>query len=322
MNEAARAPLDVRFEGLSTPVDPRFAGMTFPAYRHFLDLEPVRRHPQVPNTPLVMPVALGARVGDEPVALALAEIREGQTANAEVLSLFVTPAYRGRGLGTALLDSMGVYLSRMGVDKAAGVYMTGQPGQQAVERVLEKAGWSRPEIRQLTLRFTLEQARRTGWYGKYPLEEGYAVFPWKDLTEADREALRESQRATGWIKPDLEPWKHDAEGFEPVSSLGIRLHGELVGWIINHALDERVVRFTCSFIRRDLGRRGKIVPVYTEAIRRLSSYTGFVECTLTAPVRHRGMSAFVLRRCAPFASFLGETRGTTKILARRDSLTS
>jgi GNAT superfamily N-acetyltransferase len=312
----ARVPLDVRLEGLSAPVDPRFLGMTFPAYRHFLDLEMVRRHPQVPNTPLVMPVALGARVGGEPVALAIAEIREGQTANGEVLSLFVAPDFRGRGLGTALLDSMGAYLSRMGVEKVVGVYMTGQPGQQALERVLEKAGWSKPEIRQLTLRFTLEQARRTGWYGKYPLEPGYTVFPWKDLSETEREALRESQRATGWIKPDLEPWKHDAEGFEPVSSLGIRLNGELVGWIINHALDARVVRFTCSFIRKDLGRRGKIVPVYSEAIRRLSETTDFVECTLTAPVRHRGMSTFVLRRCAPVASFLGETRGTFKLLAR------
>ncbi|MDL2718320.1 MAG: GNAT family N-acetyltransferase [Acidobacteriota bacterium] len=318
MNELTRPPIDVRFEGLSAPVDSRFAGMTFPAYRHFLDFEPVRRHPQAPNTPLVMPVALGAFVTGEPVALALAEIREGQTSNAEMLSLFVVPAYRRRGLGTALLNSMGAFLSRMGVEKAMGVYMTGQPGQEAVERVLEKAGWSKPEIRQLTLRCTLEEARRLDWYGKYALEEGYSVFPWKDLTETDREALKESQRVTGWIKPDLEPWKHDAEGFEPVSSLGIRLHGELVGWIINHALDERVVRFTCSFIRRDLGRRGKIVPVYTESIRRLSESTGFVEATFTVPIRHRGMSNFVLRRSAPFLSFsfLGETRGTTKILTR------
>ena len=314
MNDTARVALDVRFEGLSAPVDPRFTDMTFPAYRHLLALEPARRHPQAPTTPLVLPVALGARVGDEPVALALAEMREGQASNAEVLSLFVAPPFRGRGLGTALLDQTGVYLARMGAKKAIGVYMTGQPSQQAVERVLAKAGWSTPEVRQLSLRFTFEQVLRTGWYGKYPLEKGYTVFPWKDLTDAEREGLRESQRATGWIKPDLEPWRSDAENFEPVSSLGIRLHGEIVGWIINHAVDDRVIRFTCSFIRRDLGRRGKIVPVYTEAVRRLLEKTKFVEGTLTAPVRHRGMANFVLRRCAPLASFLGETRGTSKVL--------
>lgn len=314
MNASARAPLDVCFEELASPVDARFADMTFPAYRHFLALQRARRHAQMPSLPVVIPVALGARIGEEPVGLALAEVPEGQTANAEVLSLFVAPACRGRGLGTALLDAMGTCLSRIGVEKALGVYMTGRPNQEILERVLQKAGWTKPEFRQLTMRFTLEQGRRMGWYGRYPLEDGYSMFPWKDLTDAEREALRESQKATGWIKPDLEPWKHDAEGFEPVSSLGIRLRGEIVGWVITHAVDARTVRFTCSFIRRDLGRRGKIVPAYSEAIRRLSEGTGFVECTLTVPVQHRGMSSFVLRRCAPFASFIGETRGTTKLL--------
>jgi GNAT superfamily N-acetyltransferase len=317
MTTSAPAPLEVKLEGLSSPVDPRFREMTFPAYRHLLDLERVRRHPQVPNLPVVMPLALGARVSGEPVGLALAEIPEGQSAGAEVLSLFVSPPYRSRGLGTALLNAMATWLSQMGVEKALAVFMTGQPGQDVLERVLSKAGWPAPEIRQLTLRFTLEEARRTGWFGKYPLEEGYSVFPWKDLTDEEREGLRASQKATGWIKPDLEPWRNDAEAFEPVSSLGIRLNGEIVGWIITHAVNERVVRFTCSFIRRDLGRRGKIVPAYTEAIRRLSQGTAFQECTLTTPTRHRGMANFVLRRCAPHASFLGETRGTTRLLRPR-----
>lgn len=317
MNTPQRPPLDVRLEGLSAPVDPRFRDMTFPAYRHLLDLGRARRHPHMPEIPVVTPVALGARIEGEPAALVLAEIPEGQTANAEILSLFVSPPFRGRGLGTAVLDAMSTYLSRMSVEKVVGVYMTGQPGQEIVERVLAKAGFSPPEVRQVTLRFTLEEARKTAWYGKYPLEAGYSVFPWKDLTAGERESLRESQKATGWIKAGLEPWKHDSEAFEPVSSLGIRLHGELVGWIITHALDDRVVRFTCSFIRRDLGRRGKIVPVYSEAIRRLSQGSSFVECSLTVPVRHRGMATFVIKRCAPVASFLGETRGATKLLGTR-----
>ena len=314
MIASAGAPVDVRLEGLASPVDPRFLDMTFPAYRHFLALRQARRHPQMPTLPVVMPVALGARIGEEPVGLALGEVPGGQTANAEVLSLFVVPAFRGRGLGTALLDAMGTYLSRMGVEKAQGVFMTGRPNQETLERVLQKAGWTKPEFRQLTMRFTLEEGRRMGWYGRYPLGDGYVMFPWRDLADAEREALRESQRATGWIKTDLEPWKHDAEGFEPVSSLGIRLHGEIVGWVITHAVDARTVRFTCSFIRRDLGRRGKIVPAYSEVIRRLSEGTAFEECTLTVPVQHLGMSSFILRRCAPFASFIGETRGTTKLL--------
>jgi GNAT superfamily N-acetyltransferase len=311
----ARPPVDVRFEGLASPVDSRFTGMTFPAYRHLLALEPARRHPGIPGQPLVQPIALGASVGPEPVALALAEIPGGQTATAEVLSLYVVPALRGRGLGTALLAAMERYLARMGAEHAEAVYTAGSSGEQAIERILGKAGWSAPEHRQIMMRFTLEGARRMDWYGRYPFDDGYEVFPWKNLTDAEREGLRASQQATGWIKSDLEPWKHDSCGFEPVSSIGIRLGGEIVGWVITHALDERTVRFTCSFIRRDLGRRGKIVPAYTEVIRRLSEGTGFTDATLTVPAQHRGMSNFILRRCAPHATFVGESRGSMKRLA-------
>jgi GNAT superfamily N-acetyltransferase len=314
----ARVPLDVRLEGLGAPVDERFGLMTFPAYRHLLSLSPARRHPEDSNRPIVTPVALGAFVNREPAALALAEIPTGQAASAEVLSVFVAPEFRRRGLATALLGALGTYLARMGVEKASCVYMTGQESQAAVERVLEKAGWDKPETRQLILRFTLEQARRTAWFDKYPLDPGTSVFPWITLTAEELEALKESQRATGWIKPDLEPWKHDHVPVEPLSSLGIRLHGNLVGWVLNHAVSDRVVRFTCSFIRRDLGRRGKIVPAYSESIRRLSEGTAFEECSLTVPVRHLGMSSFVVRRCAPYASFLGETRGSCRRLSLDD----
>lgn len=267
------------------------------------------------DQPWVEPVALAAWRGEEPVALAVAEIPEGQAARAEILSLSVAAEHRGRGLGAALLAATERQLALRGVEEVRGVYMTGQPSQPALERLLVKAGWSAPETRQITMRFTPEGARRMDWYGRYPFGAGFEVFPWKEITDEERERLRASQRATAWIKPDLEPWRHDAYGFEPVSSIGIRLDGEIVGWVINHALDERTVRFTCSFIRRDLGRRGKIVPAYTESVRRLSKGTAFTTCTLTVPLRHGGMSAFVLRRCAPHALFIGETRGTGKRLA-------
>ncbi|MEO8585512.1 MAG: type 2 lanthipeptide synthetase LanM [Acidobacteriota bacterium] len=313
----ARTPLEVSFERLSAPADPRFLEMTFPAYRRLLALERERLHPDMPGQPIVLPVAVGAWGNGEPIGLALAEIAEGQTANAEGLSLFVRSAYRGRGLGIALLGAIEDCLARMGVETMGGTYMTGTPDQAALERVLEKSGWSKPEFRQLTMRFTLEGGRRMEWYGRYPFGEGYEVFPWKDLTSGEREALRESQRATGWITPGLEPWRHDALGFEPVSSLGIRLHGAIVGWVITHEVDERTVRFTCVFIRRDLGRRGKIVPALSEAIRRLSEGTRYIQCSMTTPVNYRGMFAFVLRRCAAHATFLGETRGTSKRLDSR-----
>ena len=49
-----------------------------------------------------------------------------------------------------------------------------------------------------------------------------------------------------------------------MSSLGLRYRGEVVGWVINHRMDERTVRFTCSFMRRDLARRAAILALYPD----------------------------------------------------------
>ncbi|HQR45319.1 MAG TPA: type 2 lanthipeptide synthetase LanM, partial [Thermoanaerobaculia bacterium] len=308
------ADSEIRIEPLAPPVDPRFAPLTFPAYRHLLSLGRARRHLDMPSLPEITPVALGAFLDGAPAALLLAEVDEKKPGAAEVLSLAVLPELQGLGLGTRLLDAAAREFAGRGFERLHGVYMTGQPSQAALERVLVKCGWDPPAPRMLTIRFTLEEARRTAWFGRYPLTEGFTVFPWTELTPGEREGLVRSQAERRWIKPDLEPWRHDRYGFEPVSSLGIRYHGEIVGWVINHALSEKVVRFTCSFIRKDLGRRGKIVPAYTESIRRLSQKTAFEECTLTVPLRHEGMARFLVRWCRPMASFFGETRGSEKRL--------
>ena len=40
--------------------------------------------------------------------------------------------------------------------------------------------------------------------------------------------------------------------------------------MINHVVAPGTVRFTCSFLRKDLSRRGRIVPLYRESLRRLA----------------------------------------------------
>jgi hypothetical protein len=86
--------------------------------------------------------------------------------------------------------------------------------------------------------------------------------------------------------------------------------------VINHQIDPRTVRFTCSFMHPDLSRRARIVPLYSEAIRRLSE-AGCECCTLITPTVYPGMVEFIQRYCAPYVGFVGETRGTRKRLPVR-----
>lgn len=303
----------VDFETLRPPVPPAFAAMTFPVYRRLLSLQPARRHEEDRGRPPIQPLAVAASVRGQPVGLALAELPLSAGGEPELLSLWVAPHLRSVGVGTALLAALETEVGRRGASRMATVYMTGKPGIAAFERVLVKRGWDAPATRTISVRFSVEDVDRFPWLGRYPLPPGFEIFPWAELRDDERERLRRSQERGGWIAGDLQPWDHDYYGFEPVTSLGLRGPDGVVGWVINHAIAETTLRFTCSYIRKDLGRRGRIVPVYSASLTRMKQ-TPFTTGTFVAPVQHPTMVHFVHKWMAPWVSFLGETRGSAKSL--------
>jgi GNAT superfamily N-acetyltransferase len=291
----------------------RLGGMTFPAYRHLLSLEPTARHTDLLPAPIVQPLALGAMEGDTCAGLLLAEMSGGASPSAEMLSLYVDPARRGQGVGTALVGALEREVGSRGVPVARAVYMTGKPGVAAVERILQKCGWAPPVCRAITVRFTPQEAERTPWFGRITLPAAFETVPWAEIGEDEKAEARASHEREPWIREGLEFWRHDAYGYDSLSSLGLRYHGRVVGWVINHRATPDLVRFTCSFMRMDLSRRGRIMPLYTESIRRLGA-SGCGMCSFVTPVHYAEMVNFVMRRCADVVSFVGETRGSEKSL--------
>jgi len=302
-------------DALQSDAEAQYAGMTFPAYRHLLALRPALRLPAEPEQRMVQPIALVARSPEAPAGLVLAEPAvNAADGPAELLSLFIAPEHRGRGVGSSLVEAMERALAERGQTVVEAVYTTGRPAIAAVERIFEKRGWDAPQVRTLTVKFTMQEAVNTPWYGRMELlPAGAEIFAWKDLTPAERTALHESNERAPWIPISLQPWRHDQLGFDPVSSVGLRYRGEVVGWVINHQIDARTVRFTCSFMRPDLARRARIIPLYSEAVRRLSQ-TACEFCTMVTPTVYPAMIAFIRRHFEPYASFTGETRGTRKTL--------
>jgi hypothetical protein len=265
-------------------------------------------------------MALVARISETAIGLVIAE-RPLDPADGppELLSLFVAAERRHQGIGAALVEAMEAALAARGMTAVEAVYTTGKPSISFLERIFEARGWDAPALRTITVRFTIAEALSTPWYGRMGLlPPGAEIFSWRDLTAAERQALRESNERAPWIPNSLQPWRHDQVGFDPISSVGLRYRGEVVGWVINHQVAPRTVRFTCSFMRKDLSRRARIVPLYSEALRRLSE-TSCDTCTMVTPTVYPGMLEFIRRHCSPYASFTGETRGVRKSLAFLDS---
>ncbi|MGH7338202.1 MAG: GNAT family N-acetyltransferase, partial [Myxococcota bacterium] len=296
---------------LGAPAPEELAAMTFPVYRPLLDLAPTTRHPEQGDEIPVQPFALAARLGDRTVGLALGELPLSVVSRPELLSLFVEPGFRNRGIGRRLVEAAEREVAVAGGGELTAVYTAGRPSIPAVERILWKRAWEAPEPRTVSVRFAPADFLATELFSERrmaALGARLELFAWRDLGAAEKAAIRASDERHRWITPMLAFWRFERAGFDELSSIGARYKGEVVGWVINHALGPDAVRFTCSFLRKDISRRGRIVPLYRESLARLVE-AGCQRCSLVTPVEYPNMVRFNSRWIAPFAEFGGETRG-------------
>ena len=324
-------PDNVRIGVVTTAAPLLFAGMTFPVYRHLLALEPAPRHPEQGETRCIAPLAVAAWVGEVPVGLLLAETPlEGPAAAAatvppaasppipppEVLSVFVQPAMRRQGVAAALFRGLEEELGRRGFGQVDVVYTTGRAGSEAVERLLRRDGWSPPTARTVLVHLVPAEFVASELFAERRMENldpGFEIFPWAELPPAEREALRAADERQRWVTPGLAAWKYDTEPYDTVASVGARFEGEVVGWVIAQPINATAVRYLASFMRKDLSRRGRILPLYRASLARAAA-AGRELATFVTPVIYPSMIRFIHRWMAPHARLVAETRGSSRLL--------
>ncbi|MFV2071598.1 MAG: GNAT family N-acetyltransferase [Thermoanaerobaculales bacterium] len=305
------------FRILEPPVPSPLLAMTFPAYRHLLALQPAVRLQTDPGQPPVQPVAAAAWSDESPIGLAVADVPLDGPTEPELLSVFVTPSERGKRVGRGLVGAVEDEVSKRGFGIIGATYTAGRPMTGAVEQMLKSRGWSAPELRTLSVELSVAQAHALPWLHRIPVPGGCEIVPWVDITAEEKRSLKRSQENAGWIAPDLVPWRYESSGFEEQTSVGLRGPDGVLGWVINHRTSPDTVRFTCSYIRKDMGRRARILPLYSASIERLGR-TEFSRVTFVAPMRHPTMAAFVRRRIEPYGSSVRETFGSTKTLSEAE----
>jgi len=269
--------------------------MTFPAYQGVLNF----------NTAEVVPLAIGTLQNDVPAGLALL-VMNPSSGEGELLSIFVSPRFRRSGIAIELMQRTLAYCKTHRIQNISATYMSGQNSTQTLENIFNKTGWAAPQTRMLVVRCSLDSIKSAPWLNRYALPKGYEVLPWAQVTTAEREALRTSNLEKPWIAPDLLPFDFE-ENYEPVTSVALKFNGAIVGWCLNHVVDE-MLRFTCSFLRRDLQRLGRIVLLYSDSVCRMPA-AGLSIGMWTVPIKHAGMVNFARKHMQPYSIFFGETRG-------------
>jgi GNAT superfamily N-acetyltransferase len=295
---------------LLTPLEAMSAShLTFPSFLHLLARS---------GDPGV--VAVGAFLDSRPVGLALA-VQAERPGPAQVASLFVGKPYRGQGLGKALLTAAQQELARRGSTQVRLEYSTAMPARPALEGLLRRLGWTEPETWMLVCRAD-ERARQAPFF-QAPLftriAQGLAgaeVFPWEDLRPAEKEALlAEQQTEHPWFPAYLNPFQEEPTLVRSVS-LGLRLAGTVVGWLITHRITPTVVRYSWGFVHPDVAHRGAYVLLLRAALwRHLEILPQGSQAIWTVLLRDREMARFVRRRFAPWLLSLSEVRTARKALA-------
>lgn len=307
----------MKLQLLQPPVDPAFFSMTYPAYRHLLQLEPVPKLLSEAGSLPVQPVAVGAWAGGQPLGLMLLALPLVSGEVPELLSVFVVPEARGQGLGGQLVEAAEKVVHAAGFTQLAATWTEGAAGTGWWLQQLARRQWSPPEKRTLSLLFTAEEALRFPWLDRFPLREGCEIVPLAQVSPEEMAALKRSQEESPWIAPDLVPWRYMEGGFEEKTSVALRAPTGIMGWVINHQLSSHWLRFTCSYIRKDWGRRARILPLFSASLHRMVE-AGFARASFVAPMRHPTMVRFVQEHMAPWVSVARWTWGSLKDLSSEE----
>ena len=261
-------------------------------------------------------VTIGAESRGQAVGLVVAEADGNGPRSGRVHSLVIAPEHRRRGIGRALLEEVQGLLEADGARSLEGRYVPRQGECDGVAPLLDRCGWKSPESCALLARTDYATLSRAPFLRHTALPPEFEVFPWKDLTIADREDMARRQKEQQWYPEFLSPFTFEKEMI-PAVSLGLRLRGEVVGWCISHPLSRDVLRCAKLYVRQDLQRRGRGVILLARAFHE-SPASGFHKFLFDVALENPAMVRFVERRMRPYLQWTSYILRTTKQLTPRE----
>lgn len=237
-------------------------------------------------------LCLAALAGNEPVGLLVAGVHP-HLANTRLLSLFVQPAHRRKGLGTRLVQLLETVARAQGDTLLYAEYVA---PKLALERVLLACGWQPPAI-SLELIETpfaaLADILRQVYLPSLPA--GVAFFAWHDHTAADLAVLAARE---GEFAPALDPRSEPELLTE--GSIGVRVNGTLAGWAALHHLAPDLLRATAFYLFPEARVphlwRHIILTAYTRQLEAYPYRSMVIPCVLPfARVVRRYVGAHIIR---------------------------
>ncbi|MBP7688891.1 MAG: GNAT family N-acetyltransferase [Thermoflexales bacterium] len=279
-----------------------YAPLTYPHFRPLLD-----DFASFQDSTL----AVGYAVAGKPIGLALAQ-RCADCEAVHVRSVFVRAAYRGKGIGTALLQRLESEVAASPYTRLHVEYPHDRPETAHWEQVLARCGWQAPQFTYLRCAVIGQQAvaalLAAPWIQHAPpLPDGAELFDWHELSAAEQQRL-EAQQTTEHYGDGLEPVMGERP-YEPLNSLGVRYRGEVIGWMLTIRTAPGRVLYDRLFMDERFRHTGCGATLLAESIKRQYAQDGHrpdvggVWRTLMA---NRPMVVFIKHRLKPYLTSLVE----------------
>lgn len=255
--------------------------------------------------------ALLVAAWDEGSPAGLAAGLRGPNRDFELLSVYVAPFHRRRGLGSTLLRRLETGLTAGPGGANIGLCnLTIDPADQGGAAFLMHAGWPRPTVTALICHSTMEQAFRTPWLIGAKLPKSYRIVSWSEVAERARPAIKAG--LGDWVAPDLDPYDFE-DGAHAETSVALLDVGDGVrGWVITHLVGDHTLRWTCSFVDPRVEGQARIVPLWLECARRQRAMNGPPAITFSVPAEKPRMTRFAIRRMRPWLTGLYYAATTIK----------
>jgi ribosomal protein S18 acetylase RimI-like enzyme len=173
---------------------------------------------------------------------------------AQLVSIITLPQYRSQGIGAGLLNEVEISLKAKGYRQIQAVYLG---DNLALEQLLAKRAWANPEAVGVTYFLNAERVKESPFVQSPPeVAEPYSFFPWRELSESDRQSIQEREAASPWYTANAgeigstSPFINE-DFFDKDTSLGVRFDEKVIAWMLVSRVGDSEAHFTTLFVSPD-----------------------------------------------------------------------
>lgn len=255
-------------------------------------------------------ILVGVQWQSQPVGF-ISAISSPDRTQANILSLFVEPAHRQRGLGRQLLTCMQQVLRDHGCQQVDLTYSS-DTTTPALEHMLGQHNWLPARPYSLICSTEAKNFEKAPWMYRHPLPASFTTFPWLELTAEQRQEIQAQRQESLKYPPELDPFKEENK-IDPVTSLGLCYQGQVIGWMITHRIAPDTLRYSALFVKQDLPKIRCAVPLIAAAIKRQIENAEVTKLTFVVMAYNTPMIRFLQRHLAPYLTSIDQAWTATKL---------